>query len=101
MGVTVLTVVPAGRLNPLPPSSPSPFLPTVVRAEVKWGMPREANDVIRSDSVTTACVKGIDERSENDGSRSDPITWAKEKVLGIKESSNILQQSGLATILPT
>ena len=67
--------MPAGRLNPLPPSSPSPFLlPTVVRADEKWGMPREANDVIRSDSVTTACVKGIDERSENDGSRSVPIT---------------------------
>ena len=72
-----LTVVPAGRLNPLALLSPSfPLLPTttLVLAEVKCGMPREANDVIRSDSVTTACVSGIEERSENEGSRSDPIT---------------------------
>ena len=69
-----LTVVPFGRLNPLPAGPPS-FPPlTLVRAEVKCGMPREANDVIRSDSVTTACVSGIEERSENEGSRSDPIT---------------------------
>ena len=70
-------MVPAGRLNPLAPLSPSfPLLPTttLVLAEVKWGMPREANDVIRSDSVTTACVNGIEQRSENDGSRSEPIT---------------------------
>ena len=70
-------MVPGGRLNPLaPPSSFFFFLPTtLVRAEVKWGMPREANDVIRSDSVTTACVNGIEARSEKDGSRrSHPIT---------------------------
>ena len=62
-------MVPLGRLNPL-----LPVAATLVLAEVKWGMPSEANEVIRSDSVTTACVNGIEARSEKEGSRSDPIT---------------------------